>query len=105
MARENRIPTQEAIVKPDTTTAMRSLIGQARSNIPFDIPEAVLCSGICHGCSRKLLDFLDSELEYWECQLDNGETPSLGDVQRLAKRSRKIYEALDRSGLLKKQLG
>jgi hypothetical protein len=42
-------------------------------------------------------------LEYWEYQLDNGETPSLGDVQRLAKRSTKIYQALDRSGLLNKQ--
>jgi hypothetical protein len=90
-------------LKPDTATAMRSLIGQARSKIPFDIPDAVLCSGICRGCSRKLLDFLDSELGYWECQLDNGETPSLGDVQRLAKHSMKIYQALDRSGLLNKQ--
>ena len=79
---------------------MRSLIEQARSVIPFDVPEAVLCSGGCYGCSKKLLDFLDSELGYWECQLDNGEIPSLGDVQRLTKSSRKIYEALDRSGLL-----
>jgi hypothetical protein len=82
---------------------MQNLINQIRTDIPFDIPESILCSGICHGCSKKLLDFLDSELEYWQDQLDQGETPRLGDVQQLATRSKKIYQALSRSGLLDNQ--
>lgn len=86
-------------MKPDTTTAMRNLIQQVRRTVPFDTPDEVLCSGICRGCAKKLLEFLDMELEQWEYRLDDGEAPNLGDIKQLAKRSRKIYSALKREGL------
>ncbi len=83
---------------------MRHLIKQIREAIPFDLPEANLCSGKCNGCSQKLLDYLDSELEDWEYRLQDGETPDFGEIQRIAKTSKKIYKILDRNGLIKRGL-
>ncbi len=80
--------------------AMRQLIEQVRNAMPFDLPEAGMCSGKCNGCSQKLLDYLDCELEDWEYRLKGGETPDFGEIQRIAKTSRKIYKVLDRNGLV-----
>ncbi len=87
-------------MKPDRTIAMRQLIKQVRRAMPFDLPEANLCSGQCNGCSQKLLDYLDSELEGWEYRLKDGETPDFGEIQRIAKTSKKIYKVLERNGLV-----
>lgn len=87
-------------MKADTTTAMHQLIEEVRNTIPFDIPEEVICSGICHGCSKKLLEFLDTELEDWASRITSGETPNLGDIQKLGKQSQKIYNALKKSGVV-----
>ncbi|MCW8930401.1 MAG: hypothetical protein OQL19_09205 [Gammaproteobacteria bacterium] len=86
--------------KPDRTIAMRQLIQQVRVAMPFDLPEANLCSGKCNGCSQKLLDYLDTELEDWEYRLREGEVPNFGEIQRIAKTSKKIYRVLDRNGLV-----
>lgn len=79
---------------------MQQLIEQVRQELPFDLPEAYVCDGICKGCSLKLLDYLDLELMDWEDRLNNGEIPGLNDIQRLAKSSLKIHRVLDRNGLL-----
>jgi hypothetical protein len=86
--------------KPESATAMRLLIGQIRASIPFDAPEARICSGSCQGCSMKLLDFLASELEDWECRLDAGEKPGLADLSRLMRMGRKVQAVLQRNGLV-----
>lgn len=88
-------------MKPDTRQAMLSMINEARASIPFGLSEAELCSGICHGCSKKLLNFLEMELNSWEYRLNQGESPTFGDLQRLAKISRKIFNALAKSGLIR----
>lgn len=80
---------------------MRTLIGQIRAAIPFDLPEAAVCRDSCDGCSMKLLEFMESELESWERRLDHGEQPNFGDLARLAGTGRKIYTILERNGLLK----
>ena len=87
-------------MKPDTQTAMRELIQQVRSSIPFDTPAADLCSDTCAGCSRKLLDYLEMELENWESRLDQGEIPNFGDINKIARSSKKIYNALKKNGLI-----
>jgi hypothetical protein len=87
-------------MKPDTRAAMGALIRQVRRSIPFELPEALLCAGPCSGCSKKLLEYLDRELQAWEWQLARGDTPRLGDIQSLAKRCRKIHGVLERNGLL-----
>jgi len=87
-------------MKPDTRTAMRQLMAQVRAAIPFDAPAAQVCTGTCAGCSMKLLEFLGTELQAWEYRLDAGEKPTLGDLSRLARTSRKVYAVLERNGLV-----
>lgn len=89
-------------MKPDTRTAMRNLIGQIRAAIPFDLPEAKMCSDSCDGCSIKLLEFLESELQDWERELDVGKQPNFGDLARLANTGKKIFKILERNGLVRK---
>ncbi|SIT10239.1 hypothetical protein [Neptunomonas antarctica] len=84
-------------MKPDTTTAMQKLIDEVRFTIPFELPMSELCSGICTGCSKKLIDFLDMEVGEWEQRLQQGEKPGLGDINKLAKTSRKIYRVLQKN--------
>jgi len=87
-------------MKPDTPTAMRQLIAQIRASLPFDTPEAQRCSGPCAGCSMKLLNFMQTELDDWEQRLNAGETPGLADLSRLAKMGRKIYVVMVKNGLV-----
>ncbi len=89
--------------KAAPAVAMAELIGQVRAAVPFDTPIAKLCDGPCTGCSKKLLDFLDQELEEWEIKLQRGETPSLGDIHRLGKRCQKIYRVFQRNGLIESE--
>lgn len=79
---------------------MHQLIAQVRDTLPFDAPASRVCSGECQGCSLKLLEYLDGELSGWEQRLETGDSPTLGDLSRLAKASRKIYVALDKNGLV-----
>jgi hypothetical protein len=84
---------------------MRDLIRQVRAALPFDAPESRVCSGACEGCSRKLLDFLERELEDWETRLDQGEKPGLSDLSRLIGISRKVRRVLARNGLIEDETG
>ncbi|WP_252178875.1 hypothetical protein [Endozoicomonas sp. 4G] len=87
-------------MKPNTQTAMQELILQVREAIPFDMPEAEICTGKCVGCPKKLLEFLDQELTDWESRLEDEEAPRLGDLSRLAKTSKKVHKALAKNGLV-----
>lgn len=87
-------------MKPDTTTAMHQLIAQIRQRIPFDLPEAYVCSDNCNGCSLKLLEFLDMELLDWERRLVEGERPNFGDIKRMVKMARSIHRVLVKNGLV-----
>ncbi|MCK7579003.1 MAG: hypothetical protein MZV65_26910 [Chromatiales bacterium] len=84
---------------------MRDLIRRVRADLPFEASEAQVCTGICQGCSRKLLDFLASELDDWEQRLDAGERPGLGDLSRLMQTSRKVRCVLIRNGLIEDEVG
>ena len=79
---------------------MAKLIVEIRTAIPFDLPEAQMCSDSCNGCSMKLLEFLESELQGWEARLQDGEQPSFGDLSRLAKTAGKVHAVLERNGLV-----
>ncbi len=87
-------------MKPKTPVAMRQLINQVRETLPFDAPESYLCTDDCKGCSLKLLEFLDGELINWQHRLDNGEIPTLGDVEYVARLSRKIFKVLEKNGVI-----
>lgn len=79
---------------------MRMLIAEIRKSMPFDRPDAQVCSDPCRGCSIKLLDYMQSELEAWEQRLDAGEKPGLADISRLEKKGRKIYRTLRENQLV-----
>jgi len=87
-------------MKPDTTTAMRRLIQQVRDALPFDHPEAMICAGPCKGCPQKLLEYMVGVLDDWEYRLDQGEIPTFGDLDKLAKSAKKIYRVMQQNGLL-----
>lgn len=87
--------------KPDTQTAMRILISDIRAGIPFDTPMEELCNGPCTGCSKKLLDFLDTQLEEKETEIDNGHIPALGELNQLKKTALKVRAILIKNGLIK----
>ena len=96
--RTNTVPGKTR--KPDTRTAMRRLIEQIRTAIPFDLTDDQICGDNCEGCSGKLLFYLETELDTWESKLADGIAPTLGDLDRLAKQGRKIHRVLQRNGLL-----
>ncbi len=79
---------------------MGELIAQIKTTIPFDLPESYICSGRCNGCSLKLLDFLELQLEEWEDRLLTGEQPNFGDLKKLARIARQVHRVMDRNDLL-----
>ncbi len=87
-------------MKPSTTEAMYLLIQQIREAIPFDTQFRDVCSEDCRGCSMKLLEYLDSELESWEYRLEQHEVPDFRDLSKLERSGRKIYKALQKNGLI-----
>ncbi|MBU0653691.1 MAG: hypothetical protein KJ914_01000 [Gammaproteobacteria bacterium] len=88
-------------MKPKTSVVMRNIIQQIRENFPFAMTEQELCAETCsHGCSMKLLEYMDMEITAWEQRLDNGEIPNLGDIQKLSKSSKKIYRILEKNQLV-----
>ena len=87
-------------MKPDTSTAMRQLIQDVKGAMPFDLPSGQLCGGLCVGCPKKLLNYLEDELARWQSFLDDGAVPSLGDLNRLGRCSQKVYCALQKNQLV-----
>ncbi|WGL17709.1 hypothetical protein PVT68_05290 [Microbulbifer bruguierae] len=87
-------------MKPDTTTAMRNIIAEVRATLPFSMPAAELCAGPCQGCAKKLLEYLDMEIEDWEKRLDANEKPTLGDVNNFARTCTRIHKAITANGLI-----
>ena len=87
-------------MKPDRFNAMNDLIIEVREAFPFAMPEAEMCSGICIGCSKKLLEIVDSELCYWESQLEAGEAPTFGELRRLGKLCKNVHRTLKRNKLV-----
>lgn len=85
--------------RPDPGRAMAALIAQIRATLPFDIPAAELCRGPCVGCPKKLLEFMELALADWQAELDAGDVPSLGELQRRGRQAKKVARALAANGL------
>jgi hypothetical protein len=79
---------------------MQQLIQQVREALPLGTPQGYVCADECRGCSLKLLEFIVLELMDWEDRLQQGEVPGLGEVQRMAKMSCKVYAVLERNGAI-----
>lgn len=63
-----------------------------------------VCSDECKSCSIKLIEYIAMELENWEARLDDGAIPNFGDLNKLAKSSKKIHRALQKNGLVNDSL-
>lgn len=87
-------------MKPSTREAMRLLINEIRDAIPADLALGDACSEDCKGCSIKLVEYLESELESWEYRLLQQEVPDFRDLSRLERSGRKIYAILQKNGLI-----
>lgn len=81
--------------KPPTQEAMYLLLVAIRKAIPFDeLDDSRVCSGKCIGCAKNLLEYLEQEMEFWECSLKRGDVPNLGDINKLSRSAKKIYKVL-----------
>ena len=87
-------------MKPNTSTAMQNIIDEVRLAIPFDAGVEQLCTDSCKGCSMKILEFLETELEAWEQKLQDGVQPDFGDIKRMSKTCKKVYGVLMKNGLV-----
>lgn len=87
-------------MKPDTRTAMRQIIAEVRAALPFSMPATELCAGPCLGCAKKLLEYLDQEIEAWEQRLNEDDKPTLGEVSKFAKTCTRIHNAIAANGLI-----
>ena len=58
--------------KPDRKTAMLNIIELVKKDFPFDDPENNVCGTSCVGCPKKLLEMVDTEISYWEVNIENG---------------------------------
>ncbi|ABV36570.1 conserved hypothetical protein [Shewanella sediminis HAW-EB3] len=87
-------------MKPNTTQAMQNLIEQIKAALPFGVPEHEICAGVCVGCPKKLMEYISSEVEYWECKLENDEKPSLLDLSDLARVGSKVHRSMVKNKLV-----
>lgn len=79
---------------------MRSLIEEVRATLPLELSPDDVCFDECKNCSIKLIEYIAMELENWEDRLDGGEIPNFGELNKLARTSKKIYRALQKNGLI-----
>ena len=79
---------------------MTNLIHEVRAAIPLDQPVDDLCGDECKGCSVKLIEFVSAELETWEHKINEGVTPNLGELDKLAKTCRKVHAILEKNGVV-----
>lgn len=86
--------------RPSPRIAMQQLITQVRDTLPFHLPPSELCQHSCTGCPKKLIEFMETELGEQEMRLDAGDAPTLGDINRLARTSRKVYNVMQKNGLV-----
>ncbi len=87
-------------MKPDTSTAMQILIKEIQTALPFEKPEHEICEGKCVGCPKKMLEYIGSELDHHQCQLDNNEKPTLGELSDLARVAKKVHRNMTRNNLV-----
>ena len=94
-----------ATKKPNLNLAMRSLIEEVKNELPLYESETFICGpkGNCSGCSKKLLEMVDSELMYWEHSISIGQGPNFEELRRFGKLCSSVRRGLERNGLVEKR--
>jgi len=86
--------------KPKIQHAVEQLVTRLRDELPFHLPPDQLCQHSCSGCPKKLMEYLDTELEDVEYRLTNGDEFSLGEISKLARTGGKIFKVMEKNGLV-----
>jgi hypothetical protein len=91
--------------KPDLNSAMLSLIEEVKNELPLYESETFICGpkGNCSGCSKKLLEMVDTELMYWEHSISMGQGPNFEELRRFGKLCSSVRRGLERNGLVEKR--
>jgi hypothetical protein len=87
-------------MKPNRKDAMQTMINEINQRFPMGAPDRDICLGICSGCPKKLLQFMEMQLEDWQEALDNGEIPTFKQLQKRATQARKIEAVLIKNELI-----
>ncbi len=81
---------------------MRLLIEQVKAELPLYEPDTFFCgtNTSCVGCPKKLMELVDTDLCYWEHQLNSGVIPSFDEISRFAKLCKNVKRGLVRNHLV-----
>lgn len=98
-------PEGKSARKPDRKTAMLELIKQVKAEFPLYEPSTFICGANtdCQGCPKKLLELVDSEINYWEHAIARGVIPSFDQLRRFGKMCLGVRRGLARNNLLYSQ--
>jgi hypothetical protein len=105
------IATQATSLKPltskkaDLNSAMLNLIEEVKNELPLYESETFICGpkGNCSGCSKKLLEMVDTELMYWEHSISMGQGPNFEELRRFGKLCSSVRRGSERNGLVEKR--
>jgi len=85
--------------KPDRITAMQQIIDEVLEVFPLYNKDTFVCGteNNCIGCPKKLMELVDSELSYWQHQINRGIQPNFDDIRQFGKMCKNVHRALVRN--------
>lgn len=86
--------------KPDRITAMQQIIDAVQAEFPLYQEDTFKCGpdNTCIGCPKKLMELVDTELSYWQHQLNQGLPPTFDEIYRFGKLCKNVRRGLIRNG-------
>lgn len=76
--------------KPDRITAMQQIIDAVKAEFPPYQLDTFKCGpdNTCISCPKKLMELVDTDLSYWQYQIDSGIPPPSTSSTALARCAR-----------------
>ena len=90
------------LVSPIAARRLQLIIEQVKQELPLYDSDTFVCGpdNSCIGCPKKLMELLESEVSYWECALERGDSPDFDDISRFGKMCRNIKRGLVRNNIV-----
>jgi len=88
--------------KPDRITAMQKIIDAVIEEFPLYNEDTFVCgpNNTCLGCPKKLMELVDSDLSYWQHQINQGIPPTFDEIRQFGKMCKNIRRSLVRNNRL-----
>jgi len=85
--------------KPDRITAMQNIIDAVKNEFPLYQEDTFKCGpdNTCTGCPKKLMELVDSDLTYWQHEINTGTSPTFDELASFGKMCRNIRRSLVRN--------